>query len=183
MINKDQLQTVKNNISANYEYCKVSYMGNAFDNVVLKNVNVCVLPFETDDGGHSILHLYLNKYYDFVKESMRMSTLIYKNDEEKDETYLNTVIRCIGDTMKIPLTDDDLKRVFYLGEIELNNLVSGGVPCYAVNVTGLSKEPTYRISDEMMISLEKVIYTSVLRGSSQDYLVASSVFMLLSYLS
>lgn len=183
MVNRNQLQILKSEVSPNYEYCKVNYAGNAFDNVVLKNVNVCVLPFETDNSGKIILYLYLTRYFDFVKDSQRVSTLIYRNNEGQDESYLDTVIRCVGDTMRIPLTQDDVKRVFYLGELELNNLLSGSIPCYGVNVTGLAKDLTYPISDQLEMSLERVMYSNVLRGTSQDYLVAASVFMLLSYLS
>ena len=183
MINKTQVTKQISELSPNYEYCKVSYMGNQFDNVVLRNTNVCILPFETDDSGKVITHLYLNRYYDFLKEDTRVSALMYKNDEQKDDSYLDTVIRGVGDIMQIPITDNEIKRVFYLGEIELNNIVSGGIPCYGVNVTGLSKEMSYKISDQLEIVLERVIYNNVLRGTSQDYLVASSVFMLLSYLS
>lgn len=185
MINKSQLAIQTNEISRNYDYCKVNYAGSAFDNIVLRNVNICVLPFETDETGKTITSLYLSKYHDFIKDKMNMSTLLYKNNEEKDESNLDTVVRCIGDTMKIPLTEKDLNRVFYLGEIELNNLISGSIPCYAVNVTGLSKldVTSYNVSDEMVISVNKLPYVSVLRGTSQDFLIASSVFMLLSYLS
>ena len=183
MINKNQLQVVKNDLSLNYEYCKVNYAGSAFDNVVLKNVNVCILPFETDDTGKIIQYLFLSRYYDFVKDSQRVSTLLYRHNEAQDDSNLDTVMRCVGDTMKIALTQDDVKRVFYLGEIELNNLLSGSIPCYGVNVTGLAKEISYKISDQMEMSLERVVYSNVLRGTSQDFLVASSVFMLLSYLS
>ena len=185
MIDKQQINIKKSEISPNYEYCRVSYAGNQFDNIALNNVNVCVLPFETDDSGKAIVSVYLNKYYDFIKDSMRVSTLMYKHNEEKDETNLDTVMRCVRDTMKVPLHVGEINRVFYLGEIELNNLVSGAIPCYAVNVTGMTNNESgiYSISDEMQITLERVIYHTVLRGTSQDYLVASSIFMLLSYLS
>jgi hypothetical protein len=142
-----------------------------------------VLPFETDDSGKNILMLYLTKYYDFLKDSHRTSTLLYKNKESEDESYLDTVMRCIGDTMNIPIADKDINRVFYLGELELNHLVSGAIPCYGVNVTGLTNGGAYPISDDLDITLNKIMYTQVLRGTSQDYLVAASVFMLLSYLS
>lgn len=183
MINKNQLQVHRSDVSLNYEHVRVNYAGSSFDNVALKHVNVCILPFETDDSGKIILYLFLTKYFDFVKDSQKISTLLYRMNESIDESNLDTVMRGIGDTMKIPITQDDVKRVFYLGEIELNNLVSGSVPCYGVNVTGLAKDVSYSISDQMDISLERVMYTNVLRGTSQDYMVASSVFMLLSYIS
>lgn len=183
MINKNQVRIQTNQLSANYEHSHVSYDGVMFDNIVLKNTNVCVLPFETESSGKIIHYLYLYKYYDFLKAETRVSTLLYKNDEERDESNLDTVIRCIGDTMRIPITNNDVNRVFYLGEIELNNLISGGIPCYGVNVTGLAKEMTYPISDKFESTLDRVMYSNVLRGTSQDYIVASSVFMLLSYLS
>lgn len=183
MIDKAQLRIQKNQLSANYEHVHVSYGGVMFDNVELKNTNVCILPFETESSGKSVQYLYLYKYHDFVKDDTRVSTLLYRYDEDKDETNLDTVMRCIGETMHVPITQNDINRVFYLGEIELNNIISGGIPCYAVNVTGLSKEMSFPISEQFESTLDRVMYSNVLRGTSQDYLVASSVFMLLSYLA
>lgn len=184
-INKNELSIEQTELSRNYNYCKIAYAGNMFDNIQLRGANVCILPFETESTGKAIDALYLYKYYDFVKDKSRVSTLLYRNNEEKDETNLDTVIRCIGDTMQIPLTEEDIKRIFYVGEIELNNLMSGAIPCYAVNVTGLTNNHpgTYSVNDQLDITLEKFPYSTVLRGTSQDYLVAASTFMLLSYLS
>lgn len=184
MINNSLLQIVKSDVQASpyYEYCKIAYSGNVFDIVSLKQTHVCVLPFETDVSGKNITSLYLTQYYNFIAEAMRTSAMLYKNKQEDDESYLDTVMRCVADVMKISI-NEDINRVFYLGEIELNHLISGIVPCYGVNVTGLAKEMRYDINEELLISLNKTMYTQILRGTTQDYLVATSVFMLLSYLS
>ena len=184
-MDKNQLNIERVDTSANYQYCKMTYGGNAFDNVVLRNTNICIVPFETDTAGKIIQSVYLYKYFDFLKSKHKMTTLLYKNNEDKDDSNLDTVLRCINDTMRIPITDSDIKRVFYLGEIELNSLISGNIPCYGVNVTGMVKETpiNYIINDELEISLEKFPYSTILQSTSHDFLIASSVFMLLSYLS
>lgn len=184
-INKNELSIKIEEVSQNYKHCVISYAGINFDNIILSRSNVCIIPFETDSTGKVIESLYLYKYYDFIKATSKVSTLMYKNNQEQDETNLDTVIRAIGDSLKIAITDSDISRVFYLGEIEMGVMLSGAIPCYAVNVTGQTKKDvvSYVLNDMMDITLEKYPYTTVLRGTSQDYLVASSVFMLLSYLS
>ena len=47
-INQNELNIEREKLSRNYEYCKVSYAGEKFDNVALLNNNICVLPFETE---------------------------------------------------------------------------------------------------------------------------------------
>ena len=172
-------------VSANYEYFKMSYGGHDFDNMKVKNVNVCVLPFETESTGKAVTSLYLMKYFDFMKKSTKWSTMLYRYNPNKDESHLDTAIRAVGDTMKLSITDDDIKRVFYLGEIELNHIMSGAIPCYAFNVTGMAKnlDASFEINAKLNMSLERMSYANVLRGGSQDYIIASCVFLLLSYLT
>lgn len=185
MMSKNKPQIQNKEISENYEYAVVQYPGYSFDNIVLKNVPICVLPFETDDTGKAIVNLFLFKYFDAIRDTERVTTLLYKHDDDMDDSNLDTAMRCINDTMKLSISADseDLNRIFYLGEIELNNLVSGVIPCYGVNVTGLVKADEFKVNEIMQSTLNRVTYNKVLQGASHDYIVASSVFMLLTYLN
>jgi hypothetical protein len=172
-------------LSPNYNYVKIGYAGVGLDIVTLGAAKVCVLPFETDSSGKTIHDLYLLRYYDFVRDSARLSAMMYNFNDATDESNLDTAMRCVRETMQLAVSQKELNRVFYVGEIELNQIMSGSLPCYAINVTGMTKqgEARYEVNKELNIYLEKVQYVNTLKGMSQDCLVASATFLLLSYMA
>lgn len=182
-IDPNKLDIRASELSNNYEYCVINYDQYSFDNIKLKNKDICILPFETDGSGENILSLFLMKYHDFPKNEVKTSTIIARMNEDLDEANLDTVYRMMTKIMQVPIKSMNLERVFYLGEIEMNIMLSGAMPCYAVNVTDLitKKENSFVIDENLSQILEKIAYQDILKCTTRDFLVTSSTFMLLSY--
>lgn len=183
-VDNNILHADESGISPIYSHKKTRYGDADLENIKLESNNICILPFEVDGSGNNIKNLFLIKYHDFFKNTTKNTALVVKK-EDADISNLDTVYRALMKYMSIPTSNMPLERSFYLGEIELNVFVSGTIPCYGVNVTGLitDKENSFVINEKLLQKLERVNYVSVLKGATHDYLVSSSTFMLLSYLS
>ena len=181
----DDKKVKKTSLSNNYNYCIVEDQpGVSYDIVEILNNDVMILPFETDGTGNNIMSLYLFKYFDTLKNETKVSTMIERSSQE-DDVFLNTVYRAMIKNMNVPVDKMPIDKIFYLGNVDLNNYISGKIMCYAVNVTDYvsKKETSFAIYDDPQKSIVKVNYTDVLRGATYDYLAMSAVFMLLSYFS
>lgn len=182
MISKDKLTLTGIDVSENYEHVVAKYGGDSFDCVKFLGRRVCVLPFTTDSSGKHVDGLFLNKYYDFFSDITRMS-VVMPNVLGDDESCLDAVIRWLGEYMDVPIYENNLDRMFFLGTVEFNRLLMAEIPCYGINVTGLAKKQVYEIDANADSILSHVPYVSVLRSTSQDAMLAVSTFMLISYMS
>jgi hypothetical protein len=170
-------------LSQNYSYCQARRGESMADFVSLADINVCVLPFETESTGKAVVSMYLMRQLAIIKNNMVWTAAIVRRNDNIDENNYDTACRFIAEVMKLPVTSAYLQKMFYLGEIELNSIIVGSIPCYAYNVTGMLKEgdTSFEINSDMQASLEKVSYDTLLKSGSRDAIASTAITMLLSY--
>ena len=184
-IDKSSLTTTKTVISNNYTHHIVNYKNVAMDNMILTGNYIGILPFEIDKATGNISYVFLSKAHNFFKDEIKKSLIIEKFDDEHDNSPLDVVYRYFEKNLAVPLRDEKLEKIFYIGEIEMNNFLDGRIPCYAINVTGMitEKENVFKISDDFPHVIERIDYNNMLKGATHDFLAISATFLLLSYLT
>ena len=184
-IDKGSLQIKRTPISNNYTHAIADYNNIAFDGMELNGKYIGILPFEIDEKSRNISNIFLSKQHNFFKDEIKRTLILDAFDDSIDDSQLDVVYRFFESKLAIPLRDDRLEKIFYLGEIDMNTLLFGAIPCYAVDVTKMltDKDNLFKISEVYPQTVERVDYNEMLKGITHDNLATSATFLLLSYLS
>jgi len=184
-IDKSSLTVTKKEITNNYTHHIVTYKNIPMENMILADGYIGILPFEIDKATGNISTVFLSKHHNFFRDDIRRSLIIDSYKDGVDNSPLDVVYRYFEQHLAVPLRDQSLNKIFYIGEIEMNNFLDGRIPCYAVNITGMitSKENIFKVSEEFPRVVERVDYNDMLKGVTHDFLAISATFLLLSYLT
>ena len=184
-IDKGSLQIKRTPISNNYTHVIADYNNIAFDDMELNGKYIGILPFEIDEKSKNISNVFLSKQHNFFKDEIKRTLILDQFNDDTDDSQLDVVYRFFESKLAIPLREDKLEKIFYLGDIDMNTLLVGQIPCYAIDVSKMltDKENLFKISETIPQTVERVDYNNMLKGITHDNLAMSATFLLLSYLS
>lgn len=183
-INKSSLTITTTELTNNYSHKIINYNDSKTDSIELKTKYIGILPFEINKEQNVIASVFLNKSHNFIKDDIKKTLILIPMDDSFD-TQLDVVYNYFEKNLAIPLKDTDLEKIFYLGNIEMNDLISGDIPCYSINITDMitAKENIFKINSELPQVVQRIDYSEMLKGVTHDMFAISATFLLLSYLS
>ena len=184
-IDKSRLSDEITKLSNNFEYHRIKYMGEESDAVNVTSRDIHIFPFETETTGKVMTGVYVTKRADLITGEQTHRLIHNEFDGHRDESDLDTVLRWFADNMKLNIGDDAIKRMFYIGEIELSGRVNYKTPCYAINVTGMfgARPPkNFVISEETGYSVELVAYNALIREVPVCGMIAAATLLMLTYM-
>jgi hypothetical protein len=164
----------------------IKYNNQTLEGVEPVGESILLLPFDLTPHG-SVKNVYLERFYNFVKDESQYSVISEKIDPDEDDTALDTVKRAILSALGVIESKIKIDDIYLLGDLILNRGMNEKVRVYAMNVTALATSPkgfTPKLHEEKPnATLEAIKFGEVLNGNVKEALTLSSSMLLLSYFS
>lgn len=162
-----------------YEVYTLSGEKDKYRRISCNQESICILPFDRNDHSQ-IRHLYLVKYEDYLLGGTDFMCLTDTFNKNEYDSHYNAVESCIES--KMGLNNVDVNDVFYLGKIKHSIPFSKEYRCYALDLSNYTHDHTgYKLDSSNFI--EKVRFSTVVKGEVADSLVLACGLLLLSYIS